>query len=589
MWKNNKFHIEYLAIFLIILSIFTFPIIFKMNNAVYGPLYGTDNRAAIWHFWWFNYSFENNLNVDTNILTNYPFGVANMAPKIFPLCMIPAYILSILVNEIFAYNVLILSSFIFSFLCMYILVFYLTKRRSAAFISGLIYSLCPYHINKSWEHFGLTFIEFIPLYVYCLLKLKEKPSLKHLIFCVLSLILVILSDQTYVFIILIFSLFYLFFLVFSYWKNKVNLYLHLLNFMKMSILSFLIVLPILYPSLKKIFLSRSNLAFGDSNVLIRPFHYLFTQSASILAYLIPSKFHPIWGGLARSLEGSIFFGRGSIEQTLYLGWIGLFLTYIAIKKKNQKDISKINQITLTQKEFTQRLFLFILFASIIFSMPPYLNLLFFKVYFPSFLIYKIFPVFRAYARFGVLAILSVSILAGYGFSSLLITKKRRLITTALVSFLILIDFANIPPFRIAEINRCPAVYSWLAEQRGFFAIAEYPIRLGDMSEGYENLDYLLYQRFHQKAIINGAKPGTYAYTIKQKIIKITEEETPEFLSSLGVKYVILHLDEYRQGNNKEATDIIGEIPDLSKSKGLKLVKKLGDDEVYEITASSINN
>ena len=219
MRKNTRHHITYFVIFLIILFVFTFPLAFKMDSAVYGPMYGTDNRAAIWHFWWFNYSFKHHLDVDTNIMNNYPFGLKHMGPKIFPLCMIPVYLFSILFNEIFAYNAMIILSLILSFVCMYALVFYLTQRHSAAFIAGLIYALSPYHINKSWEHFGLMFIEFIPLYILFLLKLKNKPNLSNLILCSASLALVVLSDLTHSFIIFIFSLLYIAFCFFYYLKN----------------------------------------------------------------------------------------------------------------------------------------------------------------------------------------------------------------------------------------------------------------------------------------------------------------------------------------------------------------------------------
>ncbi|MDD5005782.1 MAG: hypothetical protein PHS93_04685 [Candidatus Omnitrophica bacterium] len=589
MRKNTKQHIIYFITFLVILFVFTFPLVFKMDKAVYGPLYGTDNRAAIWHFWWFNYSAENNLNVDTNVLTNYPFGVKYMAPQIFPLCMIPAYLFSVIFNEIFAYNALILGSFILSFLCMYALVFYLTKRHSAAFISGLIYTFSPYHINKSWEHFGLMFIEFIPLYILFLLKLKDKPNISNLIFCSLSLTLVILSDLTYSYIIFIFSVLYILFCVFYYLRNRypVKEFSRLfINFFTMGILSLLMVLPLLMPSIKAaVTVSHSNDSISAAqNVAIRSFHYLFTQSASILAYLIPSKYHPLWGGLARSLEGSIFFGRGSIEQTLYLGWVGLILSFIAIRRR-ENVISHVQNYSLEQTKFVKQLFLFIFISAVLISMPPYWNLLFFKIYFPSFFLYKVFPVFRAYARFGVLSVLSISILAGYGFNSLMNTKHKHKFFIGLFSFLILLDFANIPPSRVTEIDKCPPVYSWLGKQKEFFVIAEYPLTLGDMAEGYINLDNILYQRFHRKAIIEGSEPGTLGSEIKKSILRITDPATPKILSALGVKYVILHLNDYLAGNNKEAIDVVGETPDLSKSKDFKFINKFDNDEVYEIVAN----
>ena len=76
--------------------------------------------------------------------------------------------------------------------------------------------------------------------------------------------------------------------------------------------------------------------------------------------------------------------------------------------------------------FYVKLFLFITFVGILFSMPPYWNFGIFKIYFPSFFMYKILPMFRAYARFGILVMLSISVLAGIGFMRLVSTKKNKI-------------------------------------------------------------------------------------------------------------------------------------------------------------------
>jgi hypothetical protein len=496
--------------------------------------------------------------------------------------MIPVYLFSILFNEIFAYNAMIILSLILSFVCMYALVFYLTQRHSAAFIAGLIYALSPYHINKSWEHFGLMFIEFIPLYILFLLKLKNKPNLSNLILCSASLALVVLSDLTHSFIIFIFSLLYIAFCFFYYLKNIKEFLRLFFYFCLMGSISLTLVLPSFIPVFKSLATPSSQALAAAEKVAVRPLHYLFSQSASIPAYFIPSRYHPLWGSIARALEGSVFFGRGPLEQTLYLGWVGILLAFIFLRKKKGQDSERLDNNT----KFARSLFLFTFLSAVVISMPPYWNLLVFKIYFPSFFIYKVFPVFRAYARFGVLALLAVSVLAGYGFSLLKSKSKRKKLVTIAFSLLVLVDFANFPPLRVADINKCPEVYAWLGKQYGSFAVAQYPVRIGDTAEGFVNLDYLFYQRFHEKAILEGAEPGSYEFELKKHIVKITDPATPKILSYLGFKYVVLHLDEYRQANNKEAVDILGEIPDLSKSKAFKFIGKFGDAEVYEILSAN---
>jgi len=187
--------------------------------------------------------------------------------------------------------------------------------------------------------------------------------------------------------------------------------------------------------------------------------------------------------------------------------------------------------------------------------------------------------------------LSISALAAFGLKYLfqnMASKGKITILTSIFSCLVLFEFTNIPPFHVTSVSEVPKVYRWLSQQEGDFVIAEFPIghagKIGD--ESHIELDYLFYQRIHQKKILNGAKPGTDAYAVKQKLFNITDSGVPADLKSLGVKYVVLHLRRYREGVSKNAVDIVGEVPNLSDDKELKLIKKFGDDEVYEVIASS---
>lgn len=57
---------------------------------------------------------------------------------------------------------------------------------------------------------------------------------------------------------------------------------------------------------------------------------------------------------------------------------------------------------------------------------------------------------------------------------------------------------------------------------------------------------------------------------------------------IGVKYVILHLNRYRSGEDKDAVDIIGEIPDLKNNPDFKLAIEFPDEQVFEVIAKPIN-
>jgi len=257
-----------------------------------------------------------------------------------------------------------------------------------------------------------------------------------------------------------------------------------------------------------------------------------------------------------------------LEQTLYLGWVSIIFAAIAIKKYR----------TLPEYLFYIKFLIFLALAAFLVSMPPYFDLLLFKAYFPSFLLYKVLPMFRAYARFGILVILSTMTLAGFGIKfsmDLLKDSPTKLISLKLaIIALILFEFINIPPLHCTNLDdKIPLVYSWLRDQPGDFAIAEYPMRSGDTSEGYINLNYLFYQRIHQKKLIESVLPVPEALKIRDRITDITVPGAVPQLKKMGIKYVIVHLDRYRTEEEPLA---------LKQVRDLRLVKVLDKDEIYEL-------
>ena len=471
---------------------------------------------------------------------------------------------------------------------MYLLVFYLTRNHFCSFISGILYSFCPYHFNKAWEHYSLIFIDFLPFSILYLLKVKDKPGIKNIIACSIFLALVIVSDLSYAYIIFVGVAFYfLYVLYYVLVKRQLfrDVFLVTKNLIVVGALTLIIVSPAIFPVVKQMFFTpRTDTVMQE--VFIRPIKYSFQQSARPLNYIMPASSHPLFGKFAKSMFGSIFYGRNSIEHTLYLGWVAIILSFLAFRKQRKKPN------TLENKEnFAIGLFVFLSFIAFFFSMPPYINLGLFKIYFPSFFMYKIIPMFRAYARFGILLMLCVSVLAGFGIKFALERYKsssKRIIFISIILVIVLFEFNNIPPFRVTDLDaKIPEVYSWLADRKGDFPIIEYPLGEGGVGEEYRNLDFFLYQRVHHKRLINGAMPGAYAFEIKKKIRKITNPQTPGILKWLGAKYAIVHLDIYRQASTRQATEVIGEAPNLRRLQGFKFVGEFDDTEVYEIIAEAV--
>jgi hypothetical protein len=164
-------------------------------------------------------------------------------------------------------------------------------------------------------------------------------------------------------------------------------------------------------------------------------------------------------------------------------------------------------------------------------------------------------------------ILAVAVLAGFGLKYLLRrfnNQKAKTIITIICCCLVLFEFWNWPPYKVIDLSKVPDVYYWLKNQPGDFAIAEYPLD----TEGANEL-YKFYQTKHEKKIINGTTPGTYANRIANTIVNLSKPRTAEVLKWMGVKYVIVHRDDYLKS---ELIDQLTELGKIAKNPGLKFVQ-----------------
>lgn len=212
--------------------------------------------------------------------------------------------------------------------------------------------------------------------------------------------------------------------------------------------------------------------------------------------------------------------------------------------------------------------------------------------------YKALPMFRAYCRFGIVLMLAVAVLAGWGLRFILDrfkTQKTKIAVTALFSGLVLFEFWNYPPYKIIDLSRAPEAYYWLKSEPADFVIAEYPLDTRGPNEKYK-----FFQTVHEKKMINGTIPGTYPNKVANSIIKLSDLNTARTLKWMGVKYVLVHRKDYLKTDLLEDKQ---ELEDIPKGPGLKFIRSFpaegcpqeamlcvrdaGAIDVYEVTASAL--
>jgi len=602
--KAHHTEILIFALFIFLSLVVTYPLIFKLKSHIYG--YPSDSLGTIWKFWWLKYSiWEKHIPPFYCPLIAAPQGFnLRSFPQIgFYFYLVP--LILFVLNEIVTYNLILLLSFFLSAITMYLLVHRFTKSKPASMLSGIIYAFSPYHMVHATQHLSLVSIQWMPLYLLTLFNLSERPNYRNAIFCSLSFALVFFFDYYYGYFILILTGVFILYQLWSIWVKRgklKNLESPAKTFRIILVtisLSFLFILPFSYSYFnpkREVFTSLKRVSSSEE---------LFTYAAYPLNYLLPSKDNPILGRYTANLIKNPLYGGHPVEHTLYLGWVGIVLSIVAIREWRRKN-KLVNKLTSRQVDKSKRsqkiedrnwqtgkpanwsiktqkgvsFFLFAAIVALLFSHSPYTEIGIVKILFPSYFMYKIAPMFRVYARFGIVVILCVSVLAGIGLTTILEkiknAKKRKIFLT-IVLLPIFIEFAPTLPAPMINAVNPPPVYEWLAEEEGDFIIAEYPIET--------DYEYLFWQRIHRKRLINGAFSGALKSETKGSIANISDSKTPGILSQLGVRYVILHPEKYLESKEVE---IIGLIPDLEKEPSPRLVKTFPKARVYEIPPKGLS-
>lgn len=175
----------------------TWPLALRLAGWV--PGFG-DWGQNMWALWW---TREALLTLKQSpFFTSYLFHPEGVTLLFHPLDVADGLLalpLYGLVGGDAAYNLIVLLSFVFSGLGVYDVVLYLTRRREAAFVAGLIFTLSPYHfLRLELGHLNLVSIQWIPFYLLFLFKFVREGRFRFAGLAVLFMLLNALTSWYYV-------------------------------------------------------------------------------------------------------------------------------------------------------------------------------------------------------------------------------------------------------------------------------------------------------------------------------------------------------------------------------------------------------
>jgi hypothetical protein len=603
-------HIAVLAGFVVLSVILTYPLVKDLGSRVLG--WPGDNFEYLYKIWWFKHAlFDLKVTplVDPSIF--YPFGYDLALTELTLSNVIPALPLVILFGEVVGYNLTMLLSFALSGLAMYLLVLHHTGSKTAGCIAGVIFAFCPFRmLHLGAGHLPLIATQWLPLLFLYLDRMVERQGTRDALMAGVFYSLGALSAWYYAYMFAMAGILYVL-LRGRPWRKHLLQY----GFLRCAVVFALVCMVLVGPILLHV--ARAWQGTSRTWSLV----YLDQLSASPLDFLYPSVLHPLWG--SRLMKS---YPQNLSENVLYLGLVPLVLGAIALWRQ-QDTHHRPTDPAPARRERTCWAYAWMVAVFFILALGTTLHWKSSRVYIavpgwvervftvgmsvltkrlalypissytlrmegaiylplPTLLLYLYLPFFsgmRVWARFGLVAMFGLAVLAGFGVQRLQRWTAKRAAASAghgplrhpwlvplVIGLLVLFEFAAFPYAMGSSSVQARPVDHWLAEQEGDFAIMEYPLIKAMSGRSY------YYMRTHGKRISFGQ--STYFprfFTENRPLLEsFPSKESIALLKSWGVRYVLVGSRYYGAAWPQLERD-------CSATPGLRYVLTMDDVPTYE--------
>jgi hypothetical protein len=389
------------------------------------------------------------------------------APYLQPLTDLPGRALARLVGPVAAYNILVLATFPLSAAAAYLLARRVLGSHPGAMAAGLAYAFLPFHVTQAAGHPHVAQTQWLPLHLLALWRCLDRPSPLRAALLLAAAAAVALSDFYGGLIAAVLS--------------PVALLAHGIvsprgpregRLRRMAVTGLVLAgaaaagLVLIHGFAPAVLLSPASLAFPRSD--------LFAWSAKWWSYLVPPVEHPLLGSWARELWRKRGLGASLLEhQQVSVGWSLLALGAVPLWLWLRGDRSSL-------AVRSAPVLACLAGAALLCSLSPERTMGSVTFVRPSALLYEVAPMFRAYARFGVVVGLMTALLAGAGVACLWERPGRgRLPAVALLGLAVL-ELAPFPPWRWRDVLPTRA-HRWLAAQPGSLRVLDCvpPFRVSD--------------------------------------------------------------------------------------------------------------
>jgi len=513
------------AAYLLASILLTWPIVAELRSAPFAD-YG-DARGWAWSVWATSHP------VDSARLLAAPFGIHSGDVIYYPIAGGMVELVARFVGEIAAMNLFLLLGFPLTALATYWLLDRLLADRAAAFIGGLAFGFCPAAVLHSVAgQVSLAWNGFVVLFLFALLHNRERRSAG-------SAFLVAAAFAATVFTALYIGYFAVYLgIAFAAWDFATRGEEHgrriAHSYLLCAAFAVALVAPVEWKAVQEQ-LTQPHEAIAKAGHL-RDVGQLDIYGSHLWNYLVPSIDHPVLGRFVAPFVRDRLYGSNAFEQTLYLGVVPLALVVVGVVLWLTDAFEpRLRRLFLLFGTGALGMWMLSLPAHVVDGLPG-----------PSLFAYDFAPMFRVYARAGILVMMFVACAAAVVLAHLRTRMRpaRHRVLVAVALGMLVFEFWSVPPNRARPIV-VPPVYRWLAAQPGDFIVAEYPMLRFDAAAFYT---YPYWQRIHGKRLVNGASPDNVpAWRLYEQVRDPSSPGAARALAAVGVRYVIVHKSMFAEG------------------------------------------
>lgn len=492
---------------LCIISILTLawfaPVLIDFTHQAYG-LVG-DPSGAIWSFY----------DSTQRALT---FGLTQPV-----LLAAEGWALTHLFGPVASYNLLSIGAFFLTAWWGYRFFATLMPRGWALF-AAVVVAWSPYHVLQSMQHLGIASIQYLMLLLWMLARAWRTSTFASAILVGVAGALVVLHDY---YLALIAGVVLVTFGILFIARYRVKGVIHA---GVSALVAGALTVPFLWEIVKSIFVSGTIPA--NLGLPVREATESAVYSIRAANFVVPPLDHPLIGSLTEVAARVQLLGSNLFEQTFWLGIVALGIAGSMMVLKIPRGLRQAKIIAII-----------LIVLGLIFGVSSYNG----TSLEPSALaavIHAVAPVFRVWARFGILVVIGVSILATLGLTRMSQHPRTRIFALLAAGF-ILIEIFMLPArsFEVSD-QIVPDGLKRLAALEVGATVAIYP--LAPSGEIRDSI-YRTWTMFVPIKLWN-LESGWNTHTLtREDYINPFDSQTLARLKGQGVRYLALDLTAYTQG------------------------------------------